>query len=38
MVSKPSSSSAIGYRFPGGENMNLLFNLDVVNLLLKIVE
>ena len=35
MVSKSSSSSAVRDRFPGGENMNLLFNSDKVKLLLK---
>ena len=35
MVSKSKSNSAVLDRFPGGENINLLFNFDIVNLLLK---
>ena len=36
MVSKPKFQYSDPRCFPGGENMDLLFNSDMVNLLLKI--
>ena len=30
-----SSNSAVRYRLPGGEDMDLLFNSDIANLLIK---
>ena len=35
MVYNQSSNPVVQDRFLGGENMNLLFNSDIVNLLLK---
>ena len=34
-LANQSSNPAVGDRFPGGENMNLLYNSDIVSLLLK---
>ena len=35
LLANQSSSAAVGDRFPGGENMNLLFISDIVNHLRK---
>ena len=35
LLANQSSSPAVGDRFPGGENMNLLFISDIVNHLRK---